>query len=70
MRLIKTKDKQKCKWNDVLIYRLQQILFYLGLIIPFPFIMIYTMYVALNYAEPFDPRYKYKVEPDEDDFII
>ena len=70
MRLIKTKDKQKYKWNDILIYRLQQILFYLGLIIPFPFIMIYTMYVDLNYAEPFDPRYKYKVEPDEDDFII
>lgn len=70
MRLIKTKNKQKYKWNDVLIYRLQQILFYLGLIIPFPFIMIYTMCVDLNYAEPFDPRYKYKVEPDEDDFII
>ena len=70
MRLIKTKDKQKYKWNDVLIYRVQQILFYLGLIIPFPFIMIYAMCVDLNYAEPFDPRYKYKVEPDEDDFII
>lgn len=70
MRLIKTKDKQKYKWNDVLIYRLQQILFYLGLIIPFPFIMIYAMCVDLNYAEPFDPRYIYKVEQDEDDFII
>ena len=70
MRLIKTTDKQKYKWNDVLIYRSQQILFYLGLIIPFPFIMIYAMYVDLNYAELFDPRYTYKVEPDEDDFII
>ena len=70
MRLIKTNDKQKYKWNDVLIYRLQQILFYLGLIIPFPFIMIYAMCVDFNYAKPFDPRYAYKVEPDEDDFII
>ena len=25
---------------------------------------------GLMYAKPFDPRYKYKVEPDEDDFII
>ena len=70
MRLIKTKDKQKYKWNDVLIYRLQQILFYLGLIIPFPFIMIYTMCVDLGGRRIIKKRYKYKVEPDEDDFII
>ena len=70
MRLIKTKNKQKYKWNDVLIYRLQQILFYLGLIIPFPFIMIYAMVVDLNYAEPFYQKYKYTVEKVEDDSII
>ena len=70
MRLIKTNDKQKYKWNDVLIYRLQQILFYLGLIIPFPFIMIYTMCVDLSCAQIFNKRNTYKVEPDEDNFII
>ena len=70
MRLIKTKNKQKYKWNDVLIYRLQQILFYLGLIIPFPFIMIYAMCVDLGCRRIIKQRYTYKVDPDEDDFII
>ena len=70
MRLIKTKDKQKYKWNDILIYRLQQILFYLGLIIPFPFIMIYAMCVDLGDRRIIKKKNTYKVEPDEDDFII
>lgn len=62
MKLIKTKNKMKYKWNDVLIYRLQQILYYFGIIIPFPFMMFYLMCVDFYYSKPFDPRYTYEIE--------
>lgn len=56
--------KKSCSFIDIIKYRLQQILFYLGFIIPFPFILIYGLLIDMDYNNPYDPRYEYEFIPE------
>lgn len=58
MIIKKTKNKMKYNLNDVFLYRLQQILYILTFIIPFPFLWLYGVCVDFNLNEPYDPRYE------------
>lgn len=69
MRVIKTKNKTMCHWNDIFLYHFQLFLYYLAFLIPFPFMFIYGTCIDFNLNKPYDPRYKYEFIPDPEEVV-